>query len=216
MVPYRVAVYLEQFTVQTVDIGRTAGEPEGVLGPHRDGEREIGIDQSHVPGETETFRLLAIGTEVHPASDTVIHRAAMFGCLQRDGLKMRTDESRVESHQVVRIIDRRPVDRHQRLVVITTVYMQSGRCFVIRLNTRQTLQIADRIGGAEELRHALDMLHLHDDAFGLLLHKRHRAVLYYLDVFQLFDNRDTTISNSLPDNGQTAAYDKYEYCAKTH
>ena len=60
------------------------------------------------------------------------------------------------------------------------------------------------------------MLHLDYDAFGLLLHKRHGAVLYYLDVFQLFDDRDTTISNSLPPYGQTAAYDKYDYCAKTH
>ena len=94
-----------------------------MLGSHRDGEREIGIDQSHVTRQTETFGLVTIGLKIHPTADTVIHRTRMFGCLQRDGLKMRTDEGGIETHQVVRIIDRSPVDGHECMMVVATVDM---------------------------------------------------------------------------------------------
>jgi len=217
MIPERIIVHLHELTVEPVDIGRAGREPQGMFLTHGDGEGDIRVDDADVTGEAEAFGLGVERTHIDPSAYAVVHRAGVLGGLQRDRAEMRTDESGEQPHEVIRIIDRCLVDRDERLIIVAPVYPQTGGHLVIGLDARQALEVPDRIGRTEELRHEGYMLHIDHHAFGTLLDEGHRAGLHHLDILQLLDDSDTTaISSSLPENGQTATEQKYHYQQKDH
>ena len=83
-----------------------------MLGTHRDSERDIGIDKTYIAFKSEALGLFRMRAEIHPSSDSVIHRAGMLCLFDADGTEMRIDEGGIKSEQMVGVEYRRSVDSH--------------------------------------------------------------------------------------------------------